>query len=295
MKNILMALAMSALCSPSVCAATTGSAFLKISPGAREQGMANAVTALSGSAQSAYINPASVAGEGTEAALSHVELAQENKLENVSFAHNALGGRMAYGFTYLHYGDLDGRDTTGAQTGTFTAYDMALQAAYARSFGKLSVGGALKAVRNKIEEESGTGYGFDAGAIYDLEVFRLGASIVNVGKSGKVGTVDENLPATASFGAAAKIKEVTLAADFKRNIPENCSTLAAGAEVALHSVLALRAGYSKDITNTNIPSDNLLGFNAGFGIAISKLRVDYAYTSQGELGNSHRFTLTTKF
>ncbi|MFA5162869.1 MAG: PorV/PorQ family protein [Elusimicrobiales bacterium] len=276
-------------------AATTGSAFLKITPGAREQGMANAVTALSGGAQSVYTNPASVAGDGMEAALSHVELAQENKLENIAFAHNALGGRMAYGFTYLHYGDLDGRDTTGAQTGTFTAYDMALQAAYARNFGKLSLGGVLKAVRNKIEEESGTGYGFDAGAIYDLELFRLGASIVNVGKSGKVGTIDENLPATASFGAATTIKTVTLAVDFKRNIPENCSTIAAGAEVALHSILALRAGYSKDITNTNIPSDNLLGFNAGFGIAISKLRVDYAYTSQGELGNSHRFTLTAKF
>jgi len=278
-------------------AATTGSAFLKIAPGAREQGMANAVTAAGGSVQSVYFNPATIAGgDGMEAAFSHVELAQENKLENVTFAHNALGGRIAYGLTYAHYGDLDGRDLTGAQTGTFTAYDMALQSAYARKFGKLSLGGALKAVRNKIEEECGTGYGFDAGAVYDFEHFKLGASIVNVGKSGKVGTIDENLPATASFGAATKIKEVTLAADYKRNIPENRTTLAGGAEVALVSLLTLRAGYSRDITNKDtVPSDNLLGLSAGFGIKLAPFTLDYAYTSQGELGNNHRFTLTTKF
>jgi len=35
--------------------------------------------------------------------------------------------------------------------------------------------------------------------------------------------------------------------------------------------LALRAGYSKDLTNgNNIPSDNLLGLNAGFGMAYKK-------------------------
>ncbi|MDD2772248.1 MAG: PorV/PorQ family protein [Elusimicrobiales bacterium] len=284
------------LCAP-VYAATTGSAFLKIAPGAREQGMANAVTAAGGSLQSLYANPAGMATvEDTEAAVSHVELAQENKLENITFGHAAFGGRLAYGLTYVHYDDLDGRDLTGAQTGNFTAYDAALQLAYARSFGKLAVGGALKAVRNKIETECGDGSGFDAGAIYSFDKFKLGAAIVNAGKSGKVGSLDENLPATAAIGAATTIKTVTVSADYKRNLPENRTTLAAGAEAKLIPLFTIRAGYSRDITNKDtVPSDNMLGLSAGFGLALGKLNLDYAYTSQGELGNNHRFTLGAKF
>ena len=285
------------MCKSTLSAATTGSAFLKIAPGAREQGMATAVTAVGGSLQSGYLNPAGIAGgSGYEFAVSHIELAQENKMENLTFGHNGLGGRFAYGVTYVHYGDLEGRDGNGALTGNFTAYDAALQITYARNFGHLAIGGALKGVRNKIENESGNGFGFDAGAIYRFERWRFGASIVNAGKSGKVGSMDENLPATVAVGGAVILKSLTVAADYKRNIPENRTVLAGGGELSLLNILAVRVGYSRDITNKDKePAENMKGLSAGFGIVLALFKLDYAYTSQGEVGNNHRFTLTAKF
>ncbi|MFA5162766.1 MAG: PorV/PorQ family protein [Elusimicrobiales bacterium] len=295
MRKLSIALMVASALSQAAHAGTAGSAFLKIAPGAREQGMAGAATAVAGGATAMYINPAGMAGTGAELSASHVELAQENKLENIVLAHDAFGGRLAYGLTYVHYGDLEGRDTSGNLTSNFTAYDGALQLAYAKAFGNLSLGAAVKAVRNKIEDESGTGAGLDAGAIYDFKAFKLGAAITNIGKSGKLGGMDEDLPTTAAIGASTLIKSVLIAADCKRNIPENRTIIAAGAEAALIAAFTLRAGYQKDATNTNIPSDNMNGLNAGFGLAIGKLTVDYAYSSQGELGNNHRFTLTAKF
>ncbi len=277
--------------------ADTGAAFLKIIPGARAQGMAGAATALQGDVQFADVNPAGDAGaSGIEAAFTHIELAQQNKLENIMLAHDAFGGRFVYGVTYVHYGELDGRDTLGNQTGSFTAYDAALRAGFAKSFGKLSLGGAVKGVRTSIADDSGTGFGFDAGAIYNFNLFRLGAAIVNVGKAGTVGTENADLPTTASFGVATMIKDVTIAADFRRNIPEDRTTLAGGAEMLLLKILSIRAGYTRDTTNnSDIPSDNMNGLNAGFGLALNQFKIDYAYTSQGELGNTHRFTVATKF
>jgi len=278
-------------------AATTGSAFLKIIPGAREQGVAGAATALGGTLTSAWANPASAAKlEKRQAALSHVELIENAKLEFAAFSHEGFGGRLFYGFTYLHYAELEGRDINGSLTGNFTAYDMALQAGYARQMGALSVGFAVKGVRNKIENESGNGFGLDAGAVYDFEKFRLGLAAVNVGRSGKVGSINESLPATVALGAAVPVYFITLTADAKRNIAENRTTLAGGGEITLLKLLGLRAGYSRDITNKDKENaDAIKGFNAGFGLDLSICTIDYAYTHQGELGQNHRFTLSAKF
>lgn len=278
-------------------AATTGSAFLKVIPGAREQGVAGAATALGGTLTSVWNNPANAAGlEKRQAAVSHVELIENAKLEFGAFSHEAFGGQMFYGFTYLHYADLEGRDVNGSLTGNFSAYDMSVQAGYARKFGALSAGAAVKGVRNKIESESGNGFGFDAGAAYDFEKFRLGAAILNVGRSGNIGSINENLPATASFGVSVPVRSLTLTADAKRNLAENRTNLAGGAELTLLKLLALRGGYSRDITNkANDDTDAMKGFSAGFGLNLSSVAIDYAYTHQGELGQNHRFTLSAKF
>jgi hypothetical protein len=276
--------------------ADTGGDFLKITPGALPQGLAGATAALSGDVQYADVNPAGdVGAQGMEAAFTHIALVQQNQLENIMFAHDAFGGRMVYGLTYLHYGELDGRDISGNETGSFTAYDSALRVGYAKSFGKLSLGAAVKCVHSSIDNDSGTGYGFDAGAIYDFGAFKMGAAVTNVGKAGAIGTENADLPATASVGIATTIKNITVSADYQRDIPENDTVLAGGAQLPLWKIFALRAGYLRDITNnSDIPNQNMNGLNAGFGVTISQFQIDYAYTSQGELGNTNRFTIAMK-
>ena len=278
-------------------ASDTGSAFLKIMPSARLQGMGNAGVALSGETQGIYSNPAGLATvEGLEISAGHVELAENSRLENVALSHKALGGSMAYGFTYVSYGELEGRNTTGNLTGNFTSSDMALQASYAQQFGKLALGAAVKGVRNRIENESGTGFGFDAGAQLEHGNLRFGTALLNAGKSGKLGSQSGDLPTTISGGASAALKSLTLSAEMRRNILEKRTVLSGGLEAALLKALYLRAGYSRDITNKGVENtDNIKGLSLGFGIRLGQYRIDYAYLSQGELGGNQRFTLTAKF
>ena len=296
-KIMALALIMGICAMNSVYAADTGSAFLKIMPSARLQGMGTAGVALSGETQVVYSNPAGlVAIEGLEMSAGHVTLAENSRLENIALSHKALGGRMAYGFTYVSYGELESRDTVGNLTGNFTASDMALQAGYARQFGKLAFGAALKGVRNRIENESGTGFGFDAGAQLRSGILRFGAALLNAGKSGRVETQSVDLPTTISGGASAVMKNITLSAEARRNIPEKRTVLSGGLEAALLKALYLRAGYSRDTTNKGVENtDNMKGLSLGFGIKLGQYRIDYAYLSQGELGGNQRFTLTAKF
>ena len=278
-------------------AAEAGSAFLKIMPSARLQGMGNSGVALSGETQGMYSNPAGLAAvDGLEISAGHVELVENSRLENIALSHKALGGRMAYGFTYVSYGEFEGRNTTGNLTGNFTASDMALQVGYARQFGKLALGAALKGVRSKIESKSGTGFGFDAGAQLEHGGLRFGAALLNAGKSGKLGSQNGDLPTTISAGASAALKSLTLSAEMRRNIPEKRTILSGGLEAALLKALYLRAGYSRDTTNKGVENmDNMKGLSLGFGIRLGQYRIDYAYLSQGELGGNQRFTLTAKF
>jgi hypothetical protein len=293
------------LCAAGICAADytyaadVGSAFLKIMPSARLQGMGTAGVALSGETQVMYSNPAGLADadiEGLEVSAGHVELVENSRLENVALSHKALGGRMAYGFTYINYGELESRDAAGNLGGSFNASDMALQAGYARQFGKLALGAAMKGVRNKIENESGTGFGFDAGAQLEYGILRFGAALLNAGKSGRVGTQNEDLPMIISGGASAALESIIFSAEARRNIPEKRTVLSGGLEAALLKALYLRGGYSRDITTKSAENtDNIKGVCAGFGVKMGQYRIDYAYLSQGELGSNQRFTLTAKF
>ncbi len=280
----------------SVYAAETGSAFLKIMPSARIQGISAGV-ALSGETQDMYANPAGPASvKGLEASTGYVALIENSKLENIVLSHDALGGRMFYGFTYVSYGDMEARDTSGNQTGSFTASDMALQAGYARRFGKLSLGAAIKGVRNRIDKESGMGFGFDAGAQVKCGMLKFGAALLNAGRSGKVGSQTEDLPMTVSAGVSTGIQTITLAAEARRNIPEKRTIFAGGAELAIMKTIYLRVGYSRDITTKGAPNtDNLKGLSLGCGLKLNRYRIDYAYLSQGELGGNQRFTITAKF
>lgn len=278
-------------------AANVGSAFLKLMPSARLQGMGAAGVALAGETQDMYSNPAGVAAvKGMEVSAGYVALFEDSRLENITFGHKALGGRMAYGFTYVTYGDLEARNGTGNLTGNFTASDMALQAGYARSFGAVSLGAAVKGVRNRIDNESGTGFGLDMGAQFKQGILRFGAALLNAGKSGKVGARSEDLPTTISGGASAALKKMILTVEARRNIPEKRTILCGGGEAVLLKALYLHAGYSRDITTKGAENtDNLKGLSMGFGVKLGQYRLDYAYLSQGELGSNQRFTLTAKF
>jgi hypothetical protein len=71
------------------------------------------------------------------------------------------------------------------------------------------------------------------------------------------------------------------------------SRLQLGAEDTLFSLLALRAGYQFNLSNPDL--SGLTGLTAGFGFSLRQFMLDYAYLPFGELGASHRFSVTYDF
>jgi outer membrane protein OmpA-like peptidoglycan-associated protein len=76
--------------------------------------------------------------------------------------------------------------------------------------------------------------------------------------------------------------------------PGGFDSMQVGIENYFHPMVALRLGYMYNFTDSKL--EDLTGLTAGIGIKIDKkILLDYAYLPYGELGNSHRISLTYKF
>lgn len=271
-----------------------GYAFLKIAPGARAAAM-GAFTAVQGDAQALTYNPAGIAGSKERYAVSasHVELFEDMRLENVVFTHKALGGTMGYSLVYLNEGTMEGRDAQRRPTGDFKSSEYAGQVTYAGQTGMLSYGIGVKGIHSKIENESGTGYAFDGGVGLHAGNFDFAASVLNLGKGPKLISESSSLPTTLNAGVGYQFRMgLLVTGDVRQNVPERRTTFAVGGELPVYGLIYLRGGYIYDKENKKDPDQKVpRGMSAGFGLSIATLRVDYAISSLGELGYTHRFTL----
>ncbi|HOX22514.1 MAG TPA: hypothetical protein PLL10_03545, partial [Elusimicrobiales bacterium] len=167
-------------------AGDAGFAFLKIVPGARPSGMSTVGLAVEGDLQSLALNPAGVKlKKDYELTATHVQLFEDMRLENLGFAHGFKGGTLAYFLTWINEGTQEGRDTNRQLTSSFSNNEYAGGLSYAHPFGEGSLGVTLKAVNSHIGQESGTGGAVDAGVQYPVKGFKVGASVLNLGKAPK--------------------------------------------------------------------------------------------------------------
>jgi hypothetical protein len=180
--------------------------------------------------------------------------------------------------------------------GTFSSHDFSIAMNYSRRFGDyLSLGGNLKYINEKIYLDDANGYMVDLGARFDAPVagLWLAAAMQNFGFTTAMSSEEIRLPQILRLGAAyqapfEKIKnKVLLAVDYVQ-ILEESGHLNMGAEYSPVPLLALRLGYQTGFETKDL--------SAGFGINTDWLNIDYAYVPFGrDLGDAHRFSLTTSF
>ena len=96
-------------------------------------------------------------------------------------------------------------------------------------------------------------------------------------------------------GLSGKIFGATATADIRQNVPEKRTSYGVGAEIPICDLVFLRGGYLHSNNNGEKGSAVAKGLAGGFGIKVSALTLDYAITSMGELGYSHRATLSLNF
>ncbi|MBN1559769.1 PorV/PorQ family protein [candidate division KSB1 bacterium] len=279
-------------------AGETGLAVLKVGVGARATAMGEAFTATANDATGLYWNPASSAWiHRRQVHFSHNSWIQGINHNVAALTLPSKIGSFGIGLLLNNIDGFERRMIASEEpTGTFSAHDFSFSLNYARQLRpSLSVGLNLKFINEKIYIEDASGYMIDLGARYLTPVNGLfiAGALQNLGFTTKMLHEKIRLPQTLRLGAAYEVPfswlkdRVLLAADYVGIFNES-SHVNVGIEVTPVDALALRTGYQTGFEDQ--------GISSGFGLHVNWLDIDYAYLPFGrDLGDSHRFSLTTTF
>ncbi len=274
-------------------AGTTAANFLSLGSGAHTLGMGGAVLGLGDDVGGAAWNPAALGWvNGTEGALSHAGL-PNGTFQEWAAVGGRFGGsptRWAVNGLYQGEGSFDGLDATGASTGSFSVSSMAFGATLAHQLGqRATLGVGAKAVREHIATASGSGFSFDAGLMVRAGLFGIGIAAQNLG--GRMSYGASNYPFPTSYGVGLGFSHPTTGvriavdANFPRAYHRD---VRAGAEWLYRGVLALRAGYRKEMGTAGDPLD---GPSFGLGASHRGMWLDYGYLLPNQGSGQHRMGL----
>jgi long-subunit fatty acid transport protein len=286
------------LFSSSLCAGTGASSgnFLKISAYSRGMAMGGAWVAAAEGTGALYYNPAGIGRKGAgELSVSHSELLQDLKLENVSVACPfGKGSGVGLGVSYLGYGAIAGYDVSGSSTGDVSAYSLLVVVGFSQRINSnLSLGVAVKPVFERLGGYSARTITTDIGLIADLGQFSLGAQVANWGGEIKFVNDKLSLPTSLRVGLAYR----TLGANSVISLggardSQGLYALSSGIEYHYNQNLTLRSGYSSTLQNQSNASD---GFSFGIGLNMQSIGADYSYRPSGSLDGMHQITASYHF
>lgn len=297
---ILMLCSLTSMAFGSSKVGTSGAQFLKVGVGGRATAMGGVYTGVADDVSAIYWNPGGLGGlKSKEFIYTYNKWFQDITHQFVGGAVPTPVGVFGLGITMLGMDDLEKR-TADVETaeGTFKAQDMAIAVSYGKAITEsLMLGGSVKMLSSKIDDESASAVAADLGALMKTGVqgLNVGLAITNLG--GKYKFIDEGdpLPMTVKVGAGYKILNdaLTLAADVIYP-NDNDVLFGAGVEYALKfgegGALALRTGYK-----TGVDTGGLSGLGAGIGINYKMFGFDFAWTPYGDLGDAMRGSLSLKF
>lgn len=284
-----------------MCAAYTQSSasiiypFLDITPGARAAALADSVTGMDGDAGAAFANPALLAGvTAAQVSMTYGKWLVDSNYQDISGAYKYGAGTFGGQLLYMNHGSFEKRDGSGTLlAGTLGSYDIAVSTGYGFYPAKdLSAGAALKVMGQSVASSSRAGFCADAGAAYRCGNTHFGGALNNIGAVSGFG-----FPLTLRLGTASDFNitaghNVTLGLDMKYIWNEGMS-FSTGAEYSYASVLFARAGYR--LREDTSGYDAASGFTMGAGLRVSGFMFDYALVPFGDLGLTHRVTVSYSF
>jgi hypothetical protein len=279
---------------------TTAAGFLKEGAGARAAGMGEAYSALVDEAGAIYWNPAALATLRRPS----VTLMHSASVASMSYEFAAYGqklgdkGGFGLGVQRQSAGSLGGRDESGFETGGFSPVDTAFLAGAARRLGPVSLGASAKLVQSKIVKSASTAAA-DLGVLWPGTAggkWSAALTATNLGGKLRYEKDSEQLPSAWRAGIGYR-PSGSWALGLDAVVPnDNGGYLAAGAEWIAASndrySLAIRAGYNGRSSGNEGGSE---GFAAGLGFGFRGVGVDYAFVPMGDLGQSHRISLSYSF
>ncbi|HBA60773.1 MAG TPA: hypothetical protein DCZ92_08130 [Elusimicrobia bacterium] len=275
---------------------TTSAQFLKVPASARFAALGGCGLSLKG-ADAFFLNPAGLsAGYGQSASASYETLLEGASRTGLVYSAGSMRGTFSAGLLYQNYGSgLETLDGAGAGDGAeFSAYDAALGAGWARTFGRTDLGVSLKYIKSKLADASGGSVAMDAGFVLrglrDSEA-ELALAVRNFGPPLELGSESAPLPFELDGGLRWRFSSGVNIFLEGRLPADHAPYLALAGEWGLaasrYSGVFLRSG----LNFKNYDEHGFMGvFNGGFGLKLRGLSLDYAFSPYGELGTAHRFT-----
>jgi hypothetical protein len=310
-RRLTLALALLFVLSPELPAQAPEDALpvLELELGARPAALGGAFTAIPGSPQALFYNPAGLGTmERTALALDF-----QRRYEAIDIFSAATGirlprGTLGIGMIYVDNGDVEEEQDFQLTGRRPSSYDVAFLGAYALSLVEgLSLGATGRILRSEVADQFGaTSVSADLGLLLD-ELFgglSLGVALRNLGQGVQLegATRRDPLPLLLRFGGSLRLgkpaagPQFLLAADLVKPRDDHV-LMSVGSEVSYQipeggtlESLSGRAGYH----GSGGPSDDLGNLTFGIGFRMSAAEVDYAFETFDILGNVHRLTLTLR-
>ncbi len=241
---------------------------------------------------------------------------------NTGFANTAFRigevGNLGVGLRYTGYGEFGRMDETGAEDGTFRAYDMALSTGLGRMVGTaFSYGVSMDLILSSYGEFRSSGVGFNGGFRYE----EPDGNLVVAGSFHHIGTQiatyngrREPLPSDVRLGISLKPEYVPVRLSFlmhglnqwDQTVPSDAQPpslltnlarhLALGTEFVFSENFNGRLGYNHYAHEAYKSDDgfDFAGLSFGFGIVVKRLTIDFSRNSLSDLGGTYQLGLRTK-
>ena len=286
-------------------AGTTSADFLNLPLGARASAMGGAYSAISEEASAIYWNPAGLVQIPKFSAIfMRAQYVQDISYQYAAYAHRLTYDSVLAGSVFLtDIGAIDRTDINGSKTGTFSPRDQVFTISYSKAILELSdkdmdvsIGVSAKYIRSQIVE-SAQAYAGDLGIMtYNFTniPYRLGVTMTNLGSGMRYDVDSSPLPLTFKLaGAINPFRSLLLSMDMvlpKQNKPSFLFGSELSTEPNEFTLLCVRGGL--DVQRLN---DGLSGFTMGVGATLHFFTIDYAFVPMGELGSSHKISITFDF
>jgi len=282
---------------------TAGLQFLKIGVGAQHTGMGEASSSIVNDASSVFWNPAGLAWmEQSEVFLSYSSWLVNSKHTAFSAAMPVGSFNLAVSIISFQIDEFE--ETTVKQpTGTgrmVSAGDILFGVSIAKAFtDKLSIGGQVKFVQEKLDNVSFENILFDIGTIYftGWRDLRLAFTLQHFGPDNKMLDQKFRMPLLFRVGIADNIYKsqdlrVLVSADLVHPTDNN-EWVNFGLETEFFNAFALRSGYRFNADEGNLT----FGFGFTSPVVYGLMpKIDYSYSSFGDVFNDvHRFSFGLVF
>ncbi len=298
---------------PAQNAGTTSFEFLRTQYSPRGAALGGNLLAVKGDVNAALYNPASLSGFAERQwSVNYVDHLLDFKGGYLAYTQPVKKLGTLYGsIIYFNYGTFEETNEFGERTGnTFSAAEMALSVGLSNTLGEgFDYGVSAKFIYSSIEKYNASAMALDAGLIYSPPKtggLKIGVSLLNLGAViDNYTDQQEKLPLMLQVGFSRPLAHLPLVisgsfqdlAATEENFWDRFKRFSLGGEFALSEKVKLRLGYVNEVNRSVKPlSRNIFGgISAGLGIHWRKFRLDYAYSSFGELGSQNRLGITGTF